>query len=190
MRIPSGAGTTPVSDLAAGYLFMDISSIFVPPFQITHAVLDIQDTNQPSISLVWYLGRENGFESHVESNGFLYHSKVLGLIYTIYYALNLVEALLPVEPASLIEVHWRKLILWLLVIGFNPYNFYVFLYVAPAYCDVSICPYLGYQIRDYVQILIIIWFFCYALILYLVFYMCAVYYFYFQVGCFYLLFFA
>ena len=65
---------------------------------------------------------------------------MLALIYTIYWALNLVEALLPVAPASLIEFDWCAYILWLFMIWFDPYNAYVLLHVSPDYCDVSISP--------------------------------------------------
>ena len=68
-------------------------------------------------------------------------------------------AFLHISLASIIEGHWRVYILWLLVIGFNPYNVYALLYGAPAYCDVSISPYLGYWIRAYIRLLILICFF-------------------------------
>ena len=63
-----------------------------------------------------------------------------------------------ISLASLVEGHWRIFILWLFVIGFNPYNFYALLYGAPTYCDISICPYLVYWIRVYVRFLVLILF--------------------------------
>ena len=66
---------------------------------------------------------------------------------------------LHIELASLIEGHWRAYFFWLFVIRFNPANVYAFLYGAPPYCEVSISSYLGYQLRSYARLLIIICFF-------------------------------
>ena len=74
-----------------------------------------------------------------------------------------IEGILPVAPDSLIEGHWRICILLLFVIEFNPSNVYALLYGAPEYCEIYICPYLGYRIGAYVWLLILICFFCYAL---------------------------
>ena len=64
----------------------------------------------------------------------------------IYYWLvyNPWTGFMSIALASLIEGHWRTFNLWLFVIGFNPYNFYMLLYIAPAYCNISIFPHLGY----------------------------------------------
>ena len=64
-----------------------------------------------------------------------------------------------VALVSLFEGHWRTYILLLLFIGFNPSNVYALLYGAPEYGDISIITYLGYWIRDYVRLLIIILYF-------------------------------
>ena len=56
--------------------------------------------------------------------------------------------------ASLIEGRHHICISYLFLIGLNPYNVYVLLYGAPTYGDISIFPYLGYSIGDYIWILI------------------------------------
>ena len=69
--------------------------------------------------------------------------------------LNPLRSFLPVALVSLIEGHWR-----MFVIGFNPYNVYELFYSNLVYCDVSISLYLGYRIRLYARLLIIVCFFC------------------------------
>ena len=64
--------------------------------------------------------------------------------------------ILHIALASLIECHWINCIWLLFVIGFNPFNVYALLYGAPAYCNFSISPYLGYRIRGFVRLLILI----------------------------------
>ena len=56
------------ADLATWYLLPGANIIVEPSFQMTHVILDIRDTSQPSLSLVWYLGRDNGFKTYVDSN--------------------------------------------------------------------------------------------------------------------------
>ena len=69
------------------------------------------------------------------------------------------EVILPVALASLIEVNWCTYIPLLFVIGFNTSNVYAILYGALTYGDISICPYLGNQIKSYIRLLILICFF-------------------------------
>ena len=82
---------------------------------------------------------------------------------------------MPVALASLIEGNWRTLFVLLFVRGFNPYNVYALVYGTLTCGEISIIPYLVNRIRAYVRLLILILVFYYALIIYPVFYKCAVY---------------
>ena len=64
--------------------------------------------------------------------------------------------ILPIALASLTEGHWRIFILYLFVLLFITYNAFALLYGALTYCDIFISPYLGYWIRVYVRLLILI----------------------------------
>ena len=77
-----------------------------------------------------------------------------------------------ISLTSIIEYHWRIRIWWLFTIGFNKSNVYMILYGSPLYCDISICPYLGYFIRAYVRPLINICFLLRANTLSYILYVC------------------
>ena len=90
--------------------------IVVPFFQIANSILEYAILDPTAISLVWYLTRGNGSETCVDSNGLYSHSKLLYLIYTIYWDLNTLKELLPVAPSQI----WSS---WHALVASIPVNF-------------------------------------------------------------------
>ena len=68
---------------------------------------------------------------------------------------KLIQVCMRSEPASIIEGYWRTRYLFLFVIGFDPSNIHVLLYVSQEYCNRSIFLNLVNWIGYFARILII-----------------------------------